>query len=204
MKLELKSDKPVTDEACKAETGKTISEWFGVIDSLGGLKAGRRAITVHLTQELKIDGWWSATLNVLYEANHKAVEKDGRGKGFNICVTKMIAAPVEKVYDAWVKESELSEWFGPQTKADVKDGGTFSNADGDAGTYLRVRPGKDLRIRWERADCEPSMIDVAFTDKGGKTYLLVNLDRVQNREEADGLRRAWNDATARLKSRLEA
>ena len=36
MKVTVASDHPLTDEACKAATGKTFQEWFEVIDGLGG------------------------------------------------------------------------------------------------------------------------------------------------------------------------
>lgn len=204
MKVILASDHPVTDEACMAATGKTFPEWFGEIDSLGGPAIGRKKVIDHLYGNLKIDMWWIATINGLYEAHKGVVEKDGRGKGFNICVTKTISAPLEKVYGAWANSMELSKWFGDDTKADVVDGGNYSNSDGDTGTFKRVRPNKDLRFTWENPSHHPSMVDVTFTDKGnGKTYLLVNLDRVQGRLEADGLRKAWGEAVDRLKALVE-
>lgn len=44
-----------------------------------------------------------------------------------------------------------------------------------------------------------------MADKGkGKMGILVNVDRIQTREEADGLRSAWLEALDRLKTKLEA
>jgi uncharacterized protein YndB with AHSA1/START domain len=204
MKVTVASDHPLTDEACKAATGKTFQEWFEVIDGLGGPAIGRKPVNDHLYGELKVDMWWIATINNLYEAHKSVVEKDGRAKGFNICVTKTIAAPVEKLYNAWSDPTLLSKWFGEGTKADVTDGGSYSNKDGDTGTFKRVRTNKDLRFTWENPAHKPSIVDVVFTDKGnGKTYLLVNLDRIQTRPEADGLRRGWGEAVDRLKTLVE-
>ncbi len=205
MKVIVASDHTFDEASCKAATGKTIQEWFSEIDSIGGVSIGRRAVLEHMYGKYKVDVWWIATINWLYEAHKGAMEKDGRGKGFNICVTKTIAAPLEKLYAAWTDDALLSKWFGEATKADVSDGGSYSNNDGDCGTYKRVRPNKDLRFTWENPVHEPSLVDVTFTDKGnGKTYLLVNLDRVQSRHEADGLRRAWGEAVDRLKALVEA
>ena len=48
------------------------------------------------------------------------------------------------------------------------------------------------------------MVDVTFQDKGkGKTGLMLNHHRIQNRPEADGLRAAWSAAFDRLKAMLE-
>jgi hypothetical protein len=46
---------------------------------------------------------------------------------------------------------------------------------------------------------------VQFQDKGkGKTGLLVNHTRIQNRDEADGLRAAWAQALNQLKATCES
>lgn len=54
MKCTLKSDHPVTNEASKASTGKTLDQWFAELDSIDGLKEGRRAINNHLYAQ-KVD-----------------------------------------------------------------------------------------------------------------------------------------------------
>ena len=44
MKSTFKSDHPVTNEASKTATGKTLNQWFGELDKADGLKLGRREI----------------------------------------------------------------------------------------------------------------------------------------------------------------
>lgn len=203
MKVTPKSQFPINNESCQAATGKTMSEWFEILDSRGGPKQGRKAINDHLFGELKLDPWWCTTLVVEYENHHGLKEKDGLGKGYFICSTKTIAAPVDKVYAAWTNAAELDKWFGGGNKANVSDGGSFENAGGAKGTYKRVRENKDLRFTWD-AGTAPSLVDVVFTDKGGgKTGLLVNHDRIQTREEADGIREAWAEALSKLKAAVE-
>ena len=204
MKSTLKSDHPVTNEAAKAATGKTLDQWFAEFDKAGGLKLGRREINSRLYEQ-KIDLWWCTTIAVEYEKHHDVRKKDGLFEGYFVCSTKTIAAPVADVYKAWSNGAELSKWFGAATKADVKDGGTFANKDGDKGTFLRVRENKDLRLTFEtKGISAPTQVDVQFQDKGkGKTGLLVNHTRIQTRDEADGLRAAWADALDKLKTTLE-
>ena len=43
MRLELKSDFPVTDAACRKETGKTMKAWF---DEIGARPAVQRGVEV--------------------------------------------------------------------------------------------------------------------------------------------------------------
>jgi uncharacterized protein YndB with AHSA1/START domain len=205
MQVKLASQHSLTRESVKAATGKQWDEWFALLDKRGGVSQGRRTINDFLYKECKLDPWWCATINVAYEAARGVQERDGRPKGYTICVTKTIAAPVDKAYDAWASASALDHWFSQKNKADVVDGGQYSNHDGDKGFYKRVRKNKDLRFTWENAaHGSPTIVDVVFQDKGkAKTAVMITHDRLQSREAADGLREAWGQALDRLKAALE-
>lgn len=203
MKVNYQTDNPLTNEACKAATGRTLDEWFAYLDEFDGLAKGRKLINNHLYGDLKIDIWWTSAIAVEYERARGVKEKDGRYKGYFICSTKTINAPIDKVYSQWASADALSKWFGP-VQAEVSDGGQFKTAEGHQGTFKRVRENKDLRFTWSGPEGE-SLVDVQFQDKGnGKTGLLVNHDRLQTRAEADGVRAAWGEALNRLKSLSEA
>jgi uncharacterized protein YndB with AHSA1/START domain len=204
MQTTFKSDYPVTNEGAKAATGKTLDQWFAELDQVDGLKLGRREINNRLAAQ-QVDFWWCTTIAVEYERRHDVRKKDGLYEGYFVCATKTIAAPPAEVFKAWSNGAELSKWFGKGTKADVKDGGSFQNQDGDKGTFLRVRPDKDIRMSFENAGLSaPTQVDVQFQDKGkGKTGLLVNHTRIQTRAEADGLRAAWGQTLDQLKARCE-
>ena len=204
MKFAPKSDHPVTNDAARAATGKTLDQWFKELDKLDGLKLGRREINNRLYEQ-KLDPWWCATIAVEYEKHHDVRKKDGLYEGYFVCSTQTVAAPPADVFKAWANGAELSKWFGTGSKAEVKDGGSFENKDGDKGTFLRVRQNKDLRMTFEHPGLSaPTQVDVQFQDKGkGKTGLLVNHTRIQTRAEADGLRAAWAQALDRLKAICE-
>jgi uncharacterized protein YndB with AHSA1/START domain len=202
---DLKSDHPVTPEAAKQATGKTFAEWFAVLDAKVGIDKGRAAANNYLYKECQVDPWWCATINVAYEAHHQRTKSDGLPQGYNICVTKTIAAPLDRTYAAWTDATTLGKWFGKAAEAEVKDGGGYRTAEGDRGTFKRVRANKDLRFTWEHPDHGPSsIVDVVFQDKGkGKTGVMVTHDRIQGRPAADGLRAAWGKALDALKALLE-
>ena len=205
MKHTFKSEHPVTNEAAKAATGKTLDQWFTELDKADGLKLGRREINNQLNQQ-KLDPWWCSTIAVEYEKHHDVRKKDGLFEGYFVCATKTIAAPPADVFKAWSTGAELSKWFGGGAKVDLKDGGAFENKDGDKGTFLRVRENKDIRMTFENSELSaPTQVDVQFQDKGkGKTGLLVNHTRIQTRAEADGLRASWAQALDQLKTTCES
>lgn len=204
LKYKLEADHPVTNEAAKAATGKTLDEWYKELDAHDGVKMGRRGVNTYINEQ-KVDLWWCTTIAVEYEKHRDLRKKDGLFEGYFICSTKTITAAPAEVYAAWAGGEGLSKWFGTSTKAEVKDGGSFENKDGDHGTFLRVRPNKDLRLTFENAQfSSASLVDVQFQDKGkGKTGLLVNHARLQTRAEADAARAAWAQALDRLKEVCE-
>lgn len=204
MKVENKPDFPVDDIACKEATGKTLAEWFQELDSVDGLKIGRRDGAAYIHAQTS-DPWWPTTIYVEFEAHHGVVKKDGKPEGYTICVTKSIKAPVDQVYRAYTEPKNFAEFFGDGGTQDVKEGGSLQCGAGCKGTFVRVRPDKDLRFMWEHPGITmPVQIDVMFQDNKGKTLMNVMPSRLQTRGEADGLRTAWADALGRLKEICES
>ncbi|MDA1230884.1 MAG: SRPBCC domain-containing protein [Planctomycetota bacterium] len=208
MKVQLTSDFPVTDAACRKATGKSLKEWYKAIDSQGDLKSKRREAIHWIYDETGRgkDVWWPTTIWVEYERVNGIVnKKDGRLEGFNPCITKSIAASVPVVFDAFVGESVAKMWFGKKARIKATDGGSFDDGDGHTGKYLRVRSNKDLRFTWiDPKAASETLVDVAIADKGkGKSGITLMHQRIQNRNEADGLRRAWSHAFEVLKGMLE-
>ena len=206
MKVEYKSDFPITDAACKKTTGRTLKEWFKELEARGESQKRRDSINWLYEEMKEKDAWWSTTVWVEYERAKKIVnKKDGLIEGYNICVTKSIVAPLESVYLAFVKPAQLAKWFGAGITANVVDGGSFQDKDGNSGHYLRVRANKDLRFSWQGSHPDsPTQVDVALADKGkGKTGITLTHTRIQSRPEADGLRAAWGIAFDQLKAKLE-
>ena len=205
MKIELRSDRTVDDATCKADTGKTMAEWFRLMDAHGGLAKGRRELGNMLLQgEHKVDPWWATTLNSEYEAKHGAKEKDGRAKGYMVCATKSIKASPEACYALFADSKSLDRWLGPKHEYALKEGATLANADGNRATVRKVSPNKTIRLDWTQADAAPDTpVEVKFQPAGAKTTVMVQHDRLQTRADADGLRRAWGEALDRLKSVVE-
>jgi uncharacterized protein YndB with AHSA1/START domain len=206
MQVRFESEHPVTDAACRQATGKPLQTWFAALEEEGGSKLKRRDAINWLFEQTGKDMWWSTTIWVEYERSRGIVnKKDGLIEGYNICVTKTISAPLNVVYSAFAQEASLGKWFGSHAKATVVDAGTFSDGSGNHGTYLRVRADKDLRFTWKnRESVSETLVDVMFAAKGkDKTGITLNHCRIQNREEADGLRAAWGMALNQLKDVLE-
>lgn len=202
MKIELRSEKPL--DAIKAETGRSMAEWFALLDAFGGPGKGRREIGNHLYDHYKLDPWWIATLNIEYEASHGLREKDGRAKGYTICATKSIKAPAQDCFDAFASAGALDRWLGDAHAVEFRDGGELRNADGNVASIRKINPGKAIKLTWIQADAAADTpVEVKLQPSGAKTTVMITHDRLQTRAEADGLRRAWGEALDRLKTVLE-
>ena len=119
-------------------------------------------------------------------------------------MTKTIAAPPERIFDAFGDPAQLGVWMGGDAETDFKEGGTFATADGNRGRYTKLARPKTLRFVWEDADpAMASTVELKLTPNGAKCGLVLNHERIQSREHADGLRAAWIAAIERLKQSLE-
>lgn len=205
MKVEAKSDQPMSDADVKRETGKSWESWFKEVDGMDGATLGRRAVTEALATNFKLPPWWAQTIAVDWETARKIHLKDGRPKGYFICVTKTIAAPAERIFDAFGDPKVLTAWLGSAATASFKEGGEFATADGNRGKYLKVTRPKKLRFTWDDGDpALMSQCELALTPKGDKTAFLLNHDRIPTRAMADGLRAAWAGAVDQLKKLMES
>jgi uncharacterized protein YndB with AHSA1/START domain len=203
MKIELRSDQPVSDAAAQSATGKSLADWFAQIDDWGGAALGRKEIGQRLLAA-KFDPWWVATLNIEYEAARGLTEKDGRAKGYTICATKSLKATPDACYAAFASADSLDRWLGPGHQLDFKDGGSLINADGNRAQIKKLSPGKTIKLIWQQADAAPDTpVEVKFAPAGTKTTVMITHERLQTRADADGLRRAWGEALDQLKRVLE-
>lgn len=206
MKIDLTPEHPVTDDACREATGHDMAHWFAWIESKGLAAKRRDAIrALYDLPEFKKDLWWPTTLWVEFERSRGIVKKDGLGDGYHICSTKNIKATAERVYAAFTQSADLEDWLCGGYTGEVTEGGAFRVCSGANGVYLRLRENKDIRFSWQTApDLPANQVDVTFKETAGKTLVTLNHARIQDRPEADGLRRAWGDCLSALKAKLEA
>ena len=99
MKIPPTDTPALTDASAKEATGKTLKQWFTELGKLGA--KNRREMTQYLYSDCKLPEWWAVTLVVEYEKASGQQEKDGKPKGYSICATKTIAAPLGDVFAAF-------------------------------------------------------------------------------------------------------
>jgi uncharacterized protein YndB with AHSA1/START domain len=205
VKVERKADHAVSDASCKAATGKTLAEWFKALDKHGGIPLGRRELSKWIEHEHDVELWWAATITNEYEIARGDLAKDGKPKGYSICPTKSIGASPKNCFDAFATAKALDAWFGPRNQIDLREGGAWTCADGNRATLRKLNPGKNLRFMAEDAGLSlATPVEIKFAPTGAKCTVMVAIERLQTRAEADGYRHAWGEALERLKTTLES
>ena len=204
MKVERKADHAVSEASCKEASGKTLAEWFKALDKLGGIPLGRRELSKWLEHENGLTTWWAATVTNEYEIARGDLARDGKPKGYSICPTKSIKASPKDCFAAFASAKSLDQWFGPKHELDLRDGGHWRNGDGNRASIRKVNAGKNIRLIAEDAGLTlPTPVEIKFTPNGAHCTVMIAIERLQTRAEADGYRRAWGEALDRLKAHVE-
>jgi uncharacterized protein YndB with AHSA1/START domain len=204
MKVERKADRAVSESSCKSATGKTLAEWFKALDRHGGVALGRRNLSKWIEHEHEVELWWATTITNEYEIARGDLAKDGKPKGYSICPTRSIRASPKDCYAAFATAKALDVWYGPKNEVDMRDGGQWRNGDGNRATIKKVNAGKNIRLLAEDEGLTlPTPVEIKFTPNGANCTVMIGIERLQTRAEADGYRHAWGEALDRLKASIE-
>lgn len=124
-------------------------------------------------------------------------------------ITRTLAAPPDRVWQAFTDPVALAGWFWPHldntVEIDLRPGGGYRIAGVSAGiavsgTYLEVAPPERLGFTWQwDGEDEQSRVSLALaaTADGGTTLSLVH-DRLPDDAARDSHVQGWQDCLDRL------
>lgn len=174
----------MSDEAVRTKTGKTWPEWVATLDHSGAVSLTHQQIVAHLKGEHRLSDWWCQMVAVTYEQSKGLRARHEKASGYEIGVSKTIAAPLSRLFRAWEDRRIRDKWLE------------------DPGFVIRkATPGKSMRITW--VDGKTS-IDAGFYAKGdGKSQISVQHGQLENAREAARLKTYWAAQLGKLKEMLE-
>jgi len=176
--FQIKRVNGVTDDAVKAKTGKKWEEWFKVLDRAGARMMDHQEIRQFAQEQLGLTIWWSRLLTLGYEQDRGVRQKHQRGSRFEVDRSKTLAAPLAVVWQAWHDETVLARWM---------PGITFQ--------FAKATPDRTLHLDWPG----DTHVVVVFSEKAGKTKVIVSHERLRNAEDVARLQEFWSAALERLK-----
>ena len=134
-------------------------------------------------------------------------------------IRRVIKAPRDRVYAAWIDPAQMKQWFGPvdvktnNLLVDARVGGEFrwdlTNADGEEmtmlGEFRELQPGRKIVFTWQWQDDEDwadhvSVVTVNLSDCDGGTELRLTHEDLPNEKSRDGHSRGWNSALDKLEN----
>lgn len=173
----------MSDDAVKARTGKTWSEWFAILDAAGAAKMTHPQIAVYLSTKQGVPDWWSQMVTVTYEKARGLREQHQRPDGYQISKGKTFQASALRVFTAWTDSAERSEWLPTMDMS-----------------ITTATPGKSIRA----SVSDGTRLDVRLYEKGEeRTQIAVQHEKIPDADTAETWKAFWADALENLKKKLE-
>jgi hypothetical protein len=176
-----------SDDAIRERTGRGWEEWFDLLDEWGAAQRPHREISRWVADQLAIEplAWNAQAITISYERARGGRAVGQREDGFAISVTRTIAAPVDRLFDAFADDALRNRWLPDAT--------------------LRERTATRPRsARFDYGD-GPSRVHVTFNAKDdGRSTVTVGHERLADAGEADRLKAYWRDRLGALRTQVEA
>ncbi len=144
-----------------------------------------------------------------------------------LVITRLIDAPREKVFNAWIDPVQFAKWWGPHTftapvvELDARPGGKINvHMQGPKGSpWEKPYPmGGEFReiARFDRlvftsnigdGAVHENLNEVLFSDKGGKTELTLKVTVLRTTPEfaksLEGMEQGWTQSLEKLEALVE-
>jgi hypothetical protein len=172
----------IGDVTVLERTGKSWEEWFALLDEADAAERPHAAIARALVDEHGLSGWWAQSITVEYEQARGLREEHERPDGYQVSVTKTIAASPGEVWHAWENETLRERWL-PGAQVTVR---------------TATKP-KTMRLDWG----EGGRLAVYFDASGEQTRLAVQHEKLPDKETAERWKAFWSERVAALKDLLE-
>lgn len=135
-------------------------------------------------------------------------------------IERRIAARREKVFEAWTKAEQVTQWFNPGTEyttvvheMDVRPGGAYriemKHSKGDShivrGVYQEITPPQRLVFTWawEGKNMPDTLVTLEFQDEPYGTHLILKHELFPDQELANEHNKGWNGCLDRLSAAVK-
>jgi hypothetical protein len=161
----------MSDDAVRSKTGRTWAEWTRALDVAEAEAWSHAQIARHLYDVCKVDRWWSQMVAVGYERIRGLRERgQGRDGAYEFSKSRTYPVRVAALFAAASKPALRRRWL-----------------PGVALVVRKASPNKSLRITWP----DGTNVDVYFFDKGAKSSISVQHQKLKSRKSVDELKIWW-------------
>jgi uncharacterized protein YndB with AHSA1/START domain len=173
----------ISSVAVKKATSRNWREWCALLDKAGARKKSHREIAELLSTRHRVAVWWAQMVAVGYEQSRGLRAKHEKPEGFEVSVSRTIAAPVALAFEAW-KDPAIREQWLPRTPLTVR----------------KATPHKSIRITW----ADGTTVAVNFWPKGAlKCQVVPQHARLPDADRAERMKDFWSEKLEALRRCLE-
>ncbi|MBP8948231.1 MAG: SRPBCC domain-containing protein [Candidatus Promineofilum sp.] len=171
-----------SNEAVERATGQSWAKWLAMLDAAGGREMNHKQIVAHLQAHSDVSSWWQQQLAVGYEQSRGLRARHQMADGYQISRSRTVAAPAAAVYHAWADDATRAGWL-PDALFTVR----------------KATPPRSLRLTWgDPAGGGATSVEVALTDKGERTVVTVQHNKLPDAAAAERMKAYWAAALGRL------
>ncbi len=176
----------ISSEAAKTKTGKSLDEWFALLDKAGAADWPHKDIAAHLGDVCGCPSWWRQMIAAGYEqARGLRLKNQGCAGDFVANASKTIAVPVARLYESWNDPESLAGWHPEAARMTVR----------------KATLNKSIRITWIDGR---SSVEVYFWVKGAaKSQVAVQHSKLASPKEVARWKAYWAEALLTLQALLE-
>jgi hypothetical protein len=186
----------VSDAKCWERTGRSLEDWYRVLDSFDTATKGHTAAARHLRDQHGVSAWYSQGITVAYERARSLRAVNQRTDGsFEVSVSRTLPAEVGRTVAALQREALRSRWL-PAADPALRRALVAGLRTG------RFRYRKDrsayLTYRWGKTGVEISV----EPRPGGRSRVSVTSRRLPGSEAVAERRVAWRATLDALRRHL--
>ena len=176
----------LSDSALRERSGRGWTEWFALLDAWGATAHTHTEIVRWLDAEHQLDNWSAQSVTVGYEQARGMRAPGQQSNGvFAASVSRTVATPVDRLFDAFADESVRNRWL--------------------PGVTISVRTAtapKSFRADWTDGS---TRIAVGFTPKGqAKAQVALLHEKLDGVEAVAEMKAYWRERLTALKQLLES
>lgn len=181
----------MTEAAIAAGTGAGWDHWFRLLDDWGAMTRSHTDIARFVRDDHGVDGWWAQAVTVGYERVRGLRARHQTTRGFEVSVSKTIAATPEDVWAAFLEPRRRDRWLkaghlgGRRRPGPVGRSATFDVPSDGTRVVVAIDPRVDGRST------------VTITRAGLASAEAVEAQRAEWRERLDRLAGLWPRAVTR-------
>lgn len=169
----------MSNAAVKKATSRDWPAWVQLLDERHASEQSHGEIVKYVSS-LGTPDWWSQMVTVGYERIRGLRDKGQRRDGaYEANKSRTFAVPIEKLFDAFAKTPLRKRWL--QVAMKVRS----------------ANPNKTIRASFD----DGTLVQFYFTDKGGKSSVAVQHQKLADKNLADQKKSWWTerlDALAEL------